>query len=291
MSGLLICIFALLLPITAAADLSDGLVAFYPFSSNTIDASGNGNDCQNFGATLTSDRFGQNNSAYYFDGSTYLQCAVPGGFPLGNAPRSISGWLYRESESIDQGILQYGTASNTRMCGLILSLNSPDRLYFYGHNQDHASNSVLPMNSWTHFVMTYNGTTVELFLNGNPDGSRSRSLGTVMSGEGFTIGVRPWAYYWTGKLDDIRVYNRVLTQQEIDQLYTMIPLPAPQLAISRDGADLVRLDWDALPGAASYNVYSADEPYPYRRSGLVKQLESARTSGNIRLAAAVSFSE
>ncbi len=47
---------------------ANGLVAYYPFNGNADDASGNGNHGTVHGATLTEDRFGNPNSAYYFDG-------------------------------------------------------------------------------------------------------------------------------------------------------------------------------------------------------------------------------
>ena len=50
------------------ADLNEGLVAYYPFNGNAIDESGNGNDGTVTGASLTTDRLGDENSAYYFDG-------------------------------------------------------------------------------------------------------------------------------------------------------------------------------------------------------------------------------
>ncbi|TGO02513.1 hypothetical protein PN36_23830 [Candidatus Thiomargarita nelsonii] len=53
----------------AMADLSDGLVAYYPFDGNAQDASGNGNHGTVNGATLTEDRFGSADSAYEFDGN------------------------------------------------------------------------------------------------------------------------------------------------------------------------------------------------------------------------------
>ena len=53
---------------TASADLSTGLVAHYLFSGNAKDASGNGHDGTVYGATPTSDRFGNSNGAYSFDG-------------------------------------------------------------------------------------------------------------------------------------------------------------------------------------------------------------------------------
>ena len=50
------------------ADLSDGVVAYYPFNNNANDESGNGNHGTVQGATLAEDRFGNTNSAYYFGG-------------------------------------------------------------------------------------------------------------------------------------------------------------------------------------------------------------------------------
>jgi len=53
---------------TCHAGINDGLVAYYPFNGNANDESGNGNNGTVNGATLTSDRFGNANSAYSFDG-------------------------------------------------------------------------------------------------------------------------------------------------------------------------------------------------------------------------------
>ncbi|WP_141699533.1 hypothetical protein [Candidatus Marithrix sp. Canyon 246] len=51
-----------------SADLNDGLVAYYPFNGNAEDESGNGNHGTVNGATLSEDRFGNQESAYSFDG-------------------------------------------------------------------------------------------------------------------------------------------------------------------------------------------------------------------------------
>ena len=56
----------------AHADLNDGLVAYYPFNGNAKDESGNGNHGAVNGATLTEDRFGNIDSAYHFDGNSYI---------------------------------------------------------------------------------------------------------------------------------------------------------------------------------------------------------------------------
>lgn len=53
---------------TGRADLDSGLVAYYPFSGNANDASGNGNNGTVYGPVLTNDVFGSSSSAYQFDG-------------------------------------------------------------------------------------------------------------------------------------------------------------------------------------------------------------------------------
>src|ERR1700733_13474149 len=55
-----------------ASFLTNGLVAYYPFNGNAIDASGNGNNGTNYGATLITDRFGKTNAAYSFNGSNWI---------------------------------------------------------------------------------------------------------------------------------------------------------------------------------------------------------------------------
>ncbi|MBI4688657.1 MAG: hypothetical protein HY754_00055 [Nitrospirae bacterium] len=63
-----IVMFLILFASTSFASLTDGLVAYYPFNRNANDESGNGYNGTVSGATLTSDRNGNANSAYRFDG-------------------------------------------------------------------------------------------------------------------------------------------------------------------------------------------------------------------------------
>ena len=61
---------------SSQVNLNSGLVAYYPFNGNADDASGNGNNAIFNNATLTTDRFGVPNSAYYFNGiDNYMQIA------------------------------------------------------------------------------------------------------------------------------------------------------------------------------------------------------------------------
>ena len=63
-----VCILLFVLADYTQANLQDGLVAYYPFSGNANDYSGIGNHGTVFGATLATDRFGNLNHAYSFDG-------------------------------------------------------------------------------------------------------------------------------------------------------------------------------------------------------------------------------
>src|SRR5580704_12112208 len=71
--ALLVIALGITVKLHAQSFLTNGLVAYYPFNGNANDASGNGNNGMVFGATLATDRFGNANSAYYFDGiSAYI---------------------------------------------------------------------------------------------------------------------------------------------------------------------------------------------------------------------------
>jgi hypothetical protein len=79
----------------ASADINTGLVAYYPFNGNANDQSGNGNHGTVFEATLTTDRFGNDNSAYSFDGvNDYISVndtpELSGGSPL---VKTVSIWF------------------------------------------------------------------------------------------------------------------------------------------------------------------------------------------------------
>lgn len=71
---------------------ADGIMAWYPFTGNANDNSGNGHNGTPNGATLTADRFGNVNSAYQFDGATTSISTDLAG-PTGNAGRTITCWF------------------------------------------------------------------------------------------------------------------------------------------------------------------------------------------------------
>ena len=74
---------------------TNGLVAYYPFNGNANDATGNGNNGTVNGATLTSDRFGNSNSAYDFNGVDNHISINDTLCNFGTGEFTLSSWLYK----------------------------------------------------------------------------------------------------------------------------------------------------------------------------------------------------
>ena len=86
--------FLFIICIACNKNINSGLVAFYPFNGDATDQSGNGNDCIVEGATLTSDRFGNEKSAFSFDGAGNNILANVKNMPSIDSPISFSWWFY-----------------------------------------------------------------------------------------------------------------------------------------------------------------------------------------------------
>ena len=98
----LLAILTLLSPI-ATADISDGLIGYWPFNGNANDASGNGHDGTVYGANLTFDKSGEPNSAYLFDGNDYINIQDDPAFTLGDNDFTLATWVNMSSYGLDGG--------------------------------------------------------------------------------------------------------------------------------------------------------------------------------------------
>lgn len=96
----------------------------------------------------------------------------------------------------------------------------------------HPSAVTLPLNAWAHLAMTYDGSYVRLYINGEFDSSYSQSGPIYTTSNWLAIGCKPtgpWGgagtyAYFNGMIDEVRIYNRALSQQEIQtDMCTMLP--------------------------------------------------------------------
>jgi hypothetical protein len=73
-----------------------------------------------------------------------------------------------------------------------------------------------PVNAWTHVALTYDGSALRLFVNGTQVATRSVG-GTIQSSTNplWIGGNQPYGEYFTGLIDEVRVYSRALSATEV----------------------------------------------------------------------------
>ncbi|MDP4818394.1 MAG: hypothetical protein NWR69_05220, partial [Flavobacteriales bacterium] len=230
--------------IASAQIPSTGLVGYWPFNGNANDESGNGNNGTVNGATLTTDRFGNANSAYSFDGvNDWIETLTNN--ISNNQGFTFSLWLKPESLAGNEDyLIQIGNDPGTRYFGFRVQGNGyPSRLaceFRAGGNYQFVSvspneNAVVGINNYYMGTVTYdNQGNLKIYLNGQivsetnlqTDLSGLNSLSSLGGTFDFTsnpmkIGAAlPSGYWFDGDLDDIGIWNRALTPAEITQLYT-----------------------------------------------------------------------
>jgi hydrogenase maturation factor HypE len=85
-----------------------------------------------------------------------------------------------------------------------------------GVDQSASATASLALNTWTHLAATYDGTTVRLFVNGVQAGTRAVSGSLAASTGALRIGGNAvWGEYFSGRIDEVRIYNRALSAAEI----------------------------------------------------------------------------
>ena len=206
---------------------ANGLVGWWPFNGNANDESGNGNNGTVNGATLASDRFGNSNQAHNFDG---LSNEISITNPLLNlgVDFTISCWMSSSDITKIQQCL-FNSISHTGFAVELNNENIPPNKIMYGvgnsvafwdliYAQGTANNY---QNSiWYHVVFLKTGTQYSLFVNTVFDGSSVVSASTSYTQNvGLRIGSIGGSEFFKGNLDDFGIWNRALTQCEIQNLY------------------------------------------------------------------------
>jgi hypothetical protein len=226
--------FSLIHHASAQSVLTNGLVAFYPFEGNANDASGNGNNGTVVGATQTADRFGNLNSAYLFDGiSSLISVADSPSLRVTN-DITVTCWVNFATNLVEVRIVGKGGDCG-RNYGLWLDQGTnwmfqqfPPEGGCIGcqENTVSATPRVIP-GRWYQVAGVRVGTISRLYLNGILVHERSPACSayTYTGSEPLIIGsfdnpVTDSRYQpMQGILDDIRIFNRGLSSDEIVQLY------------------------------------------------------------------------
>ena len=217
-----------------------GLVGYWPFCGNANDESANANNGTVNGAALTADRFGNINSAYSFDGvNDYIE-TLANNLPLNNSARSFSFFCdFQPTQSNNWNcILSYGNSLGTNNPGKIndLFVGSTNSSLIYLNNNVYTTTANANQNFsniWHHIVVTYDGTSlnnIKIYFDGVQLQTTSQNfqnisiLASTLSPLFFgktSMSYSGINYFYNGKLDDIGIWNRALTPQEITNLYNV----------------------------------------------------------------------
>jgi hypothetical protein len=210
-----------------SGSLVNGLVAYYPFCGNANDQSGNGLNGLVNGATLTSDRFGNTNSAFNFNGTSNFIKVLDNDLLDLTQNLTLSAWISPNSVVNEQAVFGKGKISSQTGYSLLHNVLIPEKTGISIQNQPipvseaHINSSTLNLNTWYQLLGTYNGSELKLYLNGVLVKTTTTSLQLMPNSlTDLFIGCELSGFrFFNGKIDDVGIWNRALSQQEITQLF------------------------------------------------------------------------
>jgi hypothetical protein len=219
--------------------VSSGLVGYWPFDGNTTnwktntaqDTSGNGNTGQLISmSTTTSTVPGKIGSALSFNGANQYVKTTANGSTFLNYPLTVSVWLKSKSSGpadflVPLGIYNGPGAHN----GWVIETYQNKYTFFYAQSGSNLINGEISgslggptTTSWRHFVAVVTTSGTQLYSNGVPTQfiPWTGTPGQPTTSNVLTIGnTATGSLFFPGTIDDVRIYNRALSAQEVQQLY------------------------------------------------------------------------
>jgi len=297
---------------------SNDLVAYYPFNSNANDSSGNGYNATYINTSLTTDRFGNNSSSYSFNGTNNtiqygdildeVFCAPVAKFTItgwantrtcGNY--TTGGGMIMSKSSGGGGVYQWNITHQENQVNVAVISDGIAQNYLW-------LTSPMPTNQWFQFTLVFDGSLLEmerlkLYLNGQSSNTtvykHIGTLGTSTQNSTQNVCIAASHEYgdpqnlhsfYDGSIDDIRIYSKALTQEEIDSLYheggwNPTTYSEPRVVFSRDVGGPIYAGISVLGDNAIYAIASGYAVYRLNTDGsLIYELQ---VNGEIRSASSI----
>ena len=245
---------------SASADVQTGLVAHIPFDDGqVVDQVGTLQGVIR-GATAVPGELG---SALDFDGNAYVEFTNTASLPTGFAPRSLSVWAKGVKD--DSGVVvSYGT-SNPFSSEPVFHLDVSDNPAIGNFVAGGGSFSTAPQsgqvinfnsyqpNQWQHYVLTYDGVEAVLYVDG-VEVQRGERTWNISAADFAYVG-RWQGNYFTGSVDELRLYDRVLSSADVAELHQLGLDTASAAPLAQPVAS------GPIPEPVAY--YSFDDSDPY----------------------------
>lgn len=208
------------------------LVSLWKFNEGVgitaYDSAGKNNGTIN-GAKWTTSQFG---GALSFNGNgDYVNCGNDKSLNI-DGEITVAAWIYPRSNFwggiIDKGDNtaghdDYGLWFNNGK--IEFSFNWPERWNVYPNGDRFIGSTAVALNRWSHFAGTWDGNKVRLYVNGKLDSEFNWTQGIKSSNASVYIGVNPGGQeeYFNGIIDEVAIYKRALSAEQIQQLYRNNP--------------------------------------------------------------------
>ena len=198
------------------------MVSWWPGDGNANDIV-DGNDGTLNGANFTAGKVGQ---AFSFDGvNDFVDTQATVGL-TGAQARSIDVWVNIVADGGGSGAIPvgYGVAATDQLFALAITkpggdLSAARNVFFSGFFNDLLGTMPISLNTWHHIAVTYDGTTVAIYVDGVLDVSALKSLGTINSvlsmGKVISGGWTPF----NGLIDEVELFDRALSAAEIRAIF------------------------------------------------------------------------
>jgi gliding motility-associated-like protein len=248
---LIVSIFSLFLVtinLFAQVNLTSGLQLYLPFNGNVNDASGNGNNATINGPILTTDQYGNANSAYQFDGiNDFMEIKHHNSIALKQSMSLVAKVYVSDFYSgLCEGNVIFQKGNTDIMLGWYSMRFScgpynggctpfrPNFQNFYAHVQNNNSNfpfgtspgkagapPYILVNKWYCVVTTWDADTIKVFVDGVLTLKWKNTFTPGTNNHNLFIGKLnnpSFPYNFNGKLDELRIYDRAINLQEINAL-------------------------------------------------------------------------
>ncbi len=198
------------------------LTHYWSFDNGQMrDQVGPANMTQGSSTNFASDRFGNVNSALALNGGW---AQAPPGIYFDTPEFSITVWVFPQQIGSWSRVIDFG---NGQANEVMLSLDSgsnnqkPSFLANLGQWQQIGSSRALNLNQWQHLAATFNGSTMNIYINGTLTASKNFStlMPQSLSRSNCFVGRSNWPDGFSSSiLDDLRFYNKSLSQNDIVEL-------------------------------------------------------------------------
>lgn len=235
-----------------------GLVAWYPFNSNTNDSASCGYYPLQGSATYGPNRGGAGGRAATFSGSTTL---VAPNFVGDFTTFSASYWFKTVDLTGVQTFLGQNWEEGPTFYTYLWEGSIGAAIYFIDNGAPfQVWGPKLPANTWYHIAITYDGSNAKIYINGGLVTTTPKTGTMAKNTSPLYVGGRKDAERVRGSLDDIRIYRRALTAAEVAAQYAELSVPpnAPQLIEPADATTVaigpVSFRWSSTPKSTGYRV-------------------------------------